>query len=300
MPLRPNSFLSRLSRAAAAILDGVAEAVDHLVTPDVDLDGLPPEMQGIPVEEITPADIRRMMMRSAMRADGMLPAEGSVPPRAEPEDVIAQYPLFPERNFKYPKHIVNMDLEIVEVDDDEMFDPQKKTIDRTYVDRETGEKIVKYTDEPIIAVTGVRRLDEQDTMVMLTMRDSFSFLSELLFQIPHGWTEEESDEVLTQVVARIMKKSGWTYEETLMSLLIRDFLEPMIVQVNNQRPEALDETIRLFVSKEGRCRWAIVPYHSPSLTLGDLITPDHEDFPHMPDSDSKYGEDDYVEGEEEQ
>jgi hypothetical protein len=293
MAFRTNGFISRLSRATSAILDGVAQAIDHIVHPQGDQLPSSAPLRGIPIDQVTAKDIERMILTGAMRDGGMLPSNASVLPKKDPNSVVKDYPIFPEREFKFPSHIVHMDLEVTEIENEEMFDSPRKTVDRTYINKETGKKIVKYSEDPMIAIKGVRRLDEQETMVMLTMRDSFSFLSELLFEIPNSWTKEESEEVLTAIISRIMKKSGWTYEEALISLLIRDFLEPLILQVNKQQPEALDETVRLFVSKEGVPRWAMVPYHSPSLELGSCITPNDDDFPQMPG-----GEDDYVEGDE--
>jgi hypothetical protein len=282
-----SDIILRCSKATSSILDGIAEAIDHLVLPKgtiVATGHTIPSRKKYSTREV------EKMIKAAKAASNSSIHTASQD--VDPQKVISSFPSFSTSEFSLPDRIENMNLEIEKVESKDMFQVANRPPDQTYYNKTTGEKIVKKSDAPIIAVKGTCSLDDKEMMAMLTMRDSFSFLSEFLFEVPYSWSKEQSEEVFSGIVSRIMKKTNWSYEEVLVSILIRDFIRPMVIQSNKQKPEALDETVRLYLSSNGKHRWAMMPYHSPSISLGNPITPEDEDFPGMP-GDEDYGEGSY-------
>lgn len=195
-----------------------------------------------------------------------------------PEEIIRLFPRFDKVSFSFPEKIEYMNFEYVEVDKDHLFImPEIKIIDKTIIDSKTGRKTIFESTDPKIACKTKLNLDFQNTVVLLSMRDSFSFVSEILFQVNHGLTKRDSDGVLSEIIMLIMAETCWTHSQCLFSILIRDVITPTIILSSNN--DSLHETIRFFYTQKGSCRWALVPYHSPSLEFGEFITPDHEDFP---------------------
>lgn len=198
--------------------------------------------------------------------------------RFSPEEIVKSFPRFDKIKFSFPEKIEYMNFETVEVDRDHLFImPEIKIIDKTVIDAKTGRRTIFESKDPKIACKTKLNLDFQDTVILLSMRDSFSFISEILFEINHGLTKRESDDVLSEILMRIMEETGWTHSQSLFSILIRDVIAPTVILSSNN--DSLHETVRFFYTQKGSCRWALVPYHSPSLEFGEFITPDHEDFP---------------------
>jgi len=195
-----------------------------------------------------------------------------------PEEIINLFPRFDKEVFSFPEKIEYMDFEKVEVGTENLFImPEIKIVDKTVVNSKTGEETSYESNDPKIACKSKLSLDLQNTVVLLGMRDSFSFISEILFQINHGLTKRDSDRVLSVILIKIMEETGWTHSQSLFSILIRDVITPTIILASTN--DSLHDTVRFFYTEKGSCRWALVPYHSPSLTFGEFITPGHEDFP---------------------
>mgnify|MGYP005846412017 CR=1 FL=1 len=203
--------------------------------------------------------------------------------------LIKIYPGFKQEPFSFPKRLGHMDLEIVKVKDDDMFRLSNnfKTNENIVIDSKTGEKKSFITKDPAIATSFNRKLDNHNATMLIGMRDCFSFIRELKFEMDMGFPKEQAEEALTCIVGRIMKETGWSFEQVLLAILMRDVILPTVVSSSARSFENMHDTIRLYYSSGESCRWAIVPYHSPSLDIGKLVFPGDKDFPN-----EEFGEND--------
>ena len=103
------------------------------------------------------------------------------------------------------------------------------------------------------------------------MKDVFNSVSEFLFQAPLKWSKQKSDATLTKIVEKVQSQTGWTWNEALFAVFIRDFIGPGIEKGLATIPSGLKDTLRIYITKGDDLRFASFPYHSPSLVLGDIV-----------------------------
>lgn len=195
------------------------------------------------------------------------------------EKIIESYKGFDPVPFSFPSHIGHMDIEVIEVESKDLIKINTKIEDRTIVNSKTGEKKVIFMDGPAIVTILNRRLDDINSTMIIGMRECFSFIREVKFQFGMNLPEELAEEVLSGIVVRIMKETNWTFEQVLLSILMRDIIGPTIIEPLSKSNDSLQDTIRLYYTSGNVCRWAIIPYHSPSVVIGDLIGPGDDGFP---------------------
>ncbi len=257
-------LLKQLSKATSSFLADISDRIDDFIYDTFYDESL-----------LSEADIRDIYSEVARRKSGDVSQT-----IVDANDVIRNYPGFIKKPFEFPERLGHMDLEVIEVEGDDMFRlPNLKMHDKTVVDKKTGEKKSFLSNDPAIATTFNRRLDDHNGTMLIGMRDCFSFIREIKFEMDFGLPKKIAEEALTQVIGRIMKETDWTFEQVLLALLMRDILMPTVIQSSAQSGESLHDTIRLYHTAGNSCRWAVIPYHSPSLDIGELMLPGDENFP---------------------
>jgi len=125
--------------------------------------------------------------------------------------------------------------------------------------------------DPVIAVEGEKSLSKAPGIILLSMKDVFGAVSEFLFQSPLKWSKKKSDETLTKIVKKVQRQTGWTWNDAMFAIFVRDFIRPGIEKGLAATPSGLEDTLRLYVTIGDDLRFASFPYHSPSLALGDVV-----------------------------
>jgi len=128
------------------------------------------------------------------------------------------------------------------------------------------------TSDPVIAVEGEKNLNKVPGIILLSMKDAFSSVSEFLFQSPLKWSKKKSDETLTKIIKKVQSQTDWTWNEALFAIFVRDFIYPGIEKGLAVTPSGLEDTLRLYITIGDDLRFASFPYHSPSLVLGEVIS----------------------------
>lgn len=196
------------------------------------------------------------------------------------ERIIQSYEGFDPVPFSFPCYLGHMELEVIKVHPDDLFKlTNTRMEDRVIINARTGEKKVIFSDGPTIATTTKTMLDGIDSTMLIGMRECFPFIREIKFEFGVGLPSDVAEEVLTGIIGRIMKETGWTFEEVLLSILMRDILKSVVVDAISKDGKSIQDTMRLYYTSENICRWAVVSYHSPSLNFGKLIVPGDEGFP---------------------
>lgn len=248
-----------LGQKISLALSSVADSVDRFI-----------ESFPAAVDSLTAAGSSK---RSAIRS---LPAS-----KGELGQIVQNYPGFPAKAFSFPSFLGHLELEAIEVDSEKTFRiPEEKMVDKTLTNIRTGEQKIFFSDDPTIATTINRKIDRFSAMLILHMRDCFSFISEVNFETKLGLQKEIAEEVLKKIVGRIMSETGWTFEQVLLSILVRDVLVPFFVDPSAHNFNDIQNTLRFYYTVGDSCRWAAIPYHSPSIDIGELVCPDDSNFPH--------------------
>lgn len=201
------------------------------------------------------------------------------------DDIVANFPGFENKPFSYPDKIMHMDFEVVEID------PGKDLItDKAYQVKPSNFGIKGYGSDqslPTIGLSIQTALEDEQNFLLVGLKGCFDFIRDNIFVNLFSLTQAQSNQVLDSIVIKCQEKTGWTYSQVLVQILIRDVLSPT-VQILGATPGNMDDTIRLYVAMEDYdCQWTHIPYHQASVTSMSMAKPGDDGFPDPPSPPSE-------------
>jgi len=168
----------------------------------------------------------------------------------------------------FPERIGHLDIELIEVDPEMIISGPTIPLPNSNIK----------TNPDVIVVEGTQTLTDQTGQLIVEMRDLFPIVASDVIKEKFNCSDKQSKAVLNKILDRTMKETGWDKRISLLHILVREHLTPSILEDRINQLSGLEDTFRIYLSEdEANIKFAGIPYHSPSMKLGDIVVRNFDD-----------------------